>query len=145
MVSLKWVQTSNGLTPNGHTSNRLSVYLGYNETRFNELMVMSKKFEKMWSLMISYFINVHGYSVLRFSESYNRVRLYFIRIFNMKFNLIRTTMKLGYNEHSVIPNIILSHIGHFSSQINLVITNTNGRSRAVRYKRVWKFNRVNFK
>ncbi len=38
------------------------------------------------------------------------------------------TVKLGYNElgcneHSVITNIFLSQIGHFSAQINPVITN----------------------
>ncbi len=32
-------------------------------------------------------------------------------------------MKLGYNEHSVITNIFLGKIGHFTNQINPVITN----------------------
>ncbi len=53
----------------------------------------------------------------------------------------RTTVKLGYNElgyneHSVITNKFLDEIGHFTTQMNPVITNKNGRSRAVRYNRV---------
>jgi hypothetical protein len=34
-----------------------------------------------------------------------------------------TTVKLGYNEHSVITNRFLSQIGYFDTQINPVITN----------------------
>ncbi len=59
-------------------------------------------------------------------------------------------MKLGYNEHSVITNSVvnahsvitnrfLGQIGYYSTQINPVITNKNGRSRAVRYNRVWPY------
>ncbi len=40
------------------------------------------------------------------------------------------------NEHSVIANRILGLIGYISTQINSLITNKNGRSRAVRYNRV---------
>jgi hypothetical protein len=43
------------------------------------------------------------------------------------------------NEHSVITNRFESHIGHFNSQNNPVITNKNGRSLTVRYNRVWLF------
>jgi hypothetical protein len=58
----------------------------------------------------------------------------------------RSTVKLGYNElgfnnsvvneHSVITNLFSSQIGYFSTHINPVITNKNGRSRAVRCNRV---------
>jgi hypothetical protein len=37
--------------------------------------------------------------------------------------LKKNTLKLGYNEHSVITNNFLSKIGHISTQINPVITN----------------------
>ncbi len=52
------------------------------------------------------------------------------------------TVKLGYNEHSVITNKYLGKIGHFSTQIYPVITKPgyterNGRSRVVLYNRVW--------
>ncbi len=50
-----------------------------------------------------------------------------------------STVKLGYNEHSVITTRFLSQIGHFSAQINPNITNNSVRSRAVRYSRVWLF------
>ncbi len=39
--------------------------------------------------------------------------------------------------NSVITNKYLGKIGHFSTQMNPVITNKNGRSRAVRYNRLW--------
>ncbi len=42
------------------------------------------------------------------------------------------TVKLGHNEHSVITNRFISQIVYFSAQINLVITNNNERSLAVR-------------
>ncbi len=51
---------------------------------------------------------------------------------------VRCKVKLGVtnsvvNEISVITNTFLSHIGQFSTQKNYkVITNKNGRSRAVR-------------
>ncbi len=32
------------------------------------------------------------------------------------------TVKLGYNEHSVITNKFLGKIGHFSTQMNPIIT-----------------------
>ncbi len=41
------------------------------------------------------------------------------------------------NDHSVITNIFLSQFGYFSAQIIPVITNKNGRYRAVRYYRVF--------
>jgi hypothetical protein len=40
------------------------------------------------------------------------------------------------NEHSVITKRYLGQIGHFTTQMNPVITNKNGRSRGVRYNRV---------
>ncbi len=40
------------------------------------------------------------------------------------------------NEHSVITNRFLGQIGHFTTQINTVITNKNGKSQAVRYNRI---------
>ncbi len=46
------------------------------------------------------------------------------------------TVKLGYNENSVITNKHLGKIGNFSTQMNPVITNKNVRSRAARYNRV---------
>ncbi len=33
------------------------------------------------------------------------------------------TVKLGYNEHSVVTNRFIDQIGYFSTQINPVITN----------------------
>ncbi len=42
-------------------------------------------------------------------------------------------------QNSVIANIFPSLIGKFNTQINLVITNKNGLSRAVRYNRVSLF------
>ncbi len=41
------------------------------------------------------------------------------------------------NEHLVITNRFLGQNGHFRIQINPVITNKNGRFRAVRYNRVF--------
>ncbi len=35
----------------------------------------------------------------------------------------KSIVKFGYNEHSVVMNRFLSRIGHFSTQINPVITN----------------------
>ncbi len=53
------------------------------------------------------------------------------------------------NEHLVITNRFQEQFGHFTTQINPVITNPgynkNGRSRAVRYILVWlyfKFNKI---
>ncbi len=45
---------------------------------------------------------------------------------------------LVVNEH-VITNRFLGQIGHFSTQMNPVITDVNGRSRAIRYNRVWLY------
>ncbi len=44
--------------------------------------------------------------------------------------------ELGYNEYSVITNKYFGKIGRFTTQMNPVITNKYGRSRAVRYNRV---------
>ncbi len=58
------------------------------------------------------------------------IRIFFLNTVKLGYN------ELGYNEHSVKTNIFLSQIGHISTQINPVITNRNGCSRAVRYNRV---------
>ncbi len=52
-------------------------------------------------------------------------------------------MKLGYNEHLVITNRFLNQMGHFSTYINLVITNPSyneqKRLQAISYDRVWRY------
>ncbi len=51
---------------------------------------------------------------------------------------IQSSDALDIQWNSVITNNFLGKIGHFSAQMNPVITNKNGRSRA-RYTRVWLY------
>jgi hypothetical protein len=53
--------------------------------------------------------------------------------------LMVSTVKLGYNEHSVIANRFLSRFGYFNTQINSVITYKNGWFRAFRYLHLFFF------
>ncbi len=60
----------------------------------------------------------------------------FLDLFTRK-NSVITNMVV--NEHSVITNRFLRHIGHFVTQINpdiKVVTNKNSRSQPVRYNQV---------
>ncbi len=71
--------------------------------------------------------------------NYSRV-LSLVSLYNNCFNLQNLVITHSVvNEHSVIMNRFYGQIGHFTSQINPVITNKIGRSRAVHYNRVWLY------
>ncbi len=77
---------------------------------------------------------IYQYFVLPENERIPTKPLITIHLLN---NIV--AVKLSYNEHSVITNRYKGQIDNFTTQINQVITNTNGRSRAVHYSRVWLY------